>query len=258
MPSQRPRTEPRLSLIVPAYNEAARLPATLEAIQTYLSQRDSPAEVIVVNDGSEDATAEIVRETARDWPRLRLIDLPHAGKGAAVRAGILAAQGELVAIADADLSMPIEELDQLMRVAEEGAVAIASREAKGSERVGEPWHRHLMGRVFNRLVQVTLLPGIEDTQCGFKCMPRAVAASLCGVQTINGWGFDVELLYLARLWGHTVVEVPITWYYRANSRIRLLRDTRGMIADVLAIRANARRGRYAQPVKTVHGVQTVP
>lgn len=240
-----------LSIIIPAYNEAHRLPGSLRQVRDWLAEQPYNAEVIVVDDGSTDATADVARAAMDDWPALSLHTASHAGKGAAVRAGALAAQGELVAFADADFSMPVGELETLRAVAVAiGGVAIASREAPGARRFGEPWYRHAMGRVFNRLVQLVILPGIQDTQCGFKCMPRDIALALFARQTISGWGFDVELLAIARRHGFTVREVPIPWYYMANSRVRLGRDTVNMFHDVLTIRANMRRGRYEPPVST--------
>lgn len=240
--------QPALSIIIPAFNEAHRLPKSLRQIHEWLAQQPYTAEVIVVDDGSTDDTATVVRAAMTDWPTLSLHMAPHHGKGATVRAGALVARGALVAFADADLSMPVGELDPLRALAQEIAgVAIASREAPGSRRYGEPWYRHAMGRVFNRLVQLTILPGIQDTQCGFKCMPREVALALCAQQTISGWGFDVELLAIARCHGFTIREMPIPWYYMANSRVRLLRDTVNMFRDVLTIRANLNRGRYNPP-----------
>jgi dolichyl-phosphate beta-glucosyltransferase len=237
-----------LSIILPAYNEAQRLRESLRQIRAWLATRPDAAEVIVVDDGSTDATAAIVRETMSDWPSLRLHSALHAGKGAAVRAGTFLARGRLIAFADCDLSMPIGELGRLYDMAQDSeGVVIASREAPGARRYGEPWYRHTMGRVFNRLVQLLLLPGIEDTQCGFKCMPREIALALCSRQTISGWGFDAELLVIARRHGFAIHEVPIPWYYMANSRVRLARDTISMAREVLAIRANVRAGKYDPP-----------
>lgn len=236
---------PTLSIIIPAFNEAHRLPESLRQIHEWLTRQPFTAEVIVVDDGSVDDTAAVVRAAMASWPALSLLVAPHNGKGAAVRAGALSAQGDLVAFADADLSMPVGELERLRAVALEiNGIAIASREAPGARRFGEPWYRHTMGRVFNRLVQLMILPGIQDTQCGFKCMPREIALALCAQQTISGWGFDVELLAIARRHGFTIREAPIPWYYMANSRVRLMRDTINMFRDVLTIRANLHRGRY--------------
>lgn len=236
---------PALSIIIPAYNEALRLPESLRQVRAWLAEQPFTAEVIVADDGSADGTAVAVRAAMADWPELSLQSLAHGGKGAAVRAGALAARGALVAFADADFSMPVGELERLRAIAQEiEGVAIASREAPGARRYGEPWYRHIMGRVFNRLVQLLILPGIQDTQCGFKCMPREIALALFQQQTISGWGFDVELLAIARRHRFAIHEVPIPWYYMANSRVRLARDTINMFRDVMLIRANLRNNRY--------------
>ena len=237
----------KLSVIIPAYNEAHRLPESLRHLRTWLNEQPYSSEVLVVDDGSTDDTANVVRAAMAEWPALSLHSVSHAGKGAAVRAGIRAARGDMVAFADADFSMPVNELERLRIVAEEiVGVAIASREASGAHRYDEPWYRHAMGRVFNRLVQILVLSGIQDTQCGFKCMPRGIALTLCTQQTILGWGFDVELLAIARRHGFAVREVPIPWYYTANSRVRLGRDTINMFREVLTIRAKLRKGNYDQ------------
>lgn len=241
-----------LSVIIPAYNEAHRLPASLRQVREWLDSQPYTAEVIVVDDGSSDSTVDAVRAAMPEWPELVLHCVPHGGKGAAVRAGVLAAHGQFVAFADADLSMPVAELERLRAVSQEiNGVAIASREARGARRYAEPWYRHTMGRVFNSLVRWLVLPGIQDTQCGFKCMPRMIAVTLCSQQTIPGWGFDVEMLAIARRHGFAIREVPIPWYYMPNSRVRLARDTINMFREVLAIRTNRQRGRYdpsgAQP-----------
>lgn len=237
---------PMLSIVVPAFNEALRLPPSLQALQAYLETLDAPAEVLVVDDGSSDDTAAVVHAWARTWPSVRLIAQPHRGKGAAVRAGMLEARGDYVALADADFAMPAAEFARFMPALREGCdLAIGSREVPGAQRFDEPAYRHLMGRVFNRLVQLLLLPGIEDTQCGFKLFRREAAADLCQQQTIDGWGFDVELLVIARLRGYRIREIPIPWHCIPGSRVRPVRDTIAMVAELLRIRANARRGRYS-------------
>ncbi len=239
-------TEPLLSLVVPAYNEEGRLPASLARISDYLSSRGQPYEVVVVVNGSTDRTAEVAKAAAHRDPNVRVIRTPLRGKGLAVRLGVLDAQGGRVLFCDADLSTPIEEVVGLADRLDDGyQVVIASREGLGSRRIGEPYLRHLMGRVFNGLVRALAVPGIQDTQCGFKAFTRTAARDIFGRQTIDGFGFDVELLYLARRLGYRVREVPVTWVYAASSRVDPLRDTVRMFADVLRVRLNGLRGRYA-------------
>lgn len=193
--------------------------------------------MIVVDDGSTDATSDVVEDWIERLPGLRLVQGAHRGKGAAIRAGALAARGVYVAFADADFSMPAEGFERFApEVAGMYDLAIGSREVPGAARYGEPLYRHLMGRVFNKLVQLLALPGIHDTQCGFKCLRREVATDLCSSQAIDGWGFDVELLYMARRRGYRLCEVPIQWYFVPGSRVHPIRDTVTMVRDVLAIR----------------------
>jgi len=235
---------PFLSIVIPAYNEAERLPATLTQLGTFLRGEGYPAEIVVVDDGSTDGTPEAVREGA-PGPPVRLIEAPHAGKGAAVRRGMLAAGGQVRLMADADLSMPAHEIPKLLAALAGGAdVALATREGAGARRVGEPYMRHLMGRVFNLLVRLLAVPGLHDTQCGFKAFNAASAEALFRRSTIDGFGFDVEVLYLARQRGLRLAEVPIAWYYQPSSRVSPLRDTIRMVRDVLRVRWNDWRGRY--------------
>ena len=239
-------TEPLLSLVVPAYNEEGRLPASLARVSDYLSSRGHPYEVIVVVNGSTDRTAEVATAAARHDPNLRVIQTPRRGKGLAVRLGVLDARGSRVIFCDADLSTPIDEVVGLAdRLDGQYQVVIATREGLGSRRIGEPYLRHLMGRVFNGLVRALAVPGIQDTQCGFKAFTRMAARDVFPRQTIAGFGFDVELLFIARRRGYRVREVPVTWVYAASSRVDPLRDTVRMFADVLWVRLNALRGRYA-------------
>jgi glycosyltransferase involved in cell wall biosynthesis len=245
-----------LSLIVPAYNEAERLPQTLPQIVTFVKAQPFAAEIIVVNNNSQDNTLAIAQEFAARLPFVRVLSEPAQGKGAAVRRGMLAARGEYLFIADADLSMPIEEVGKFLPPRLNGYdVAIASREAPGAVRYGEPEYRHLMGRVFNFIVKALAVRGFQDTQCGFKCFRRPVALDLFSTQTIDGWAFDVEVLFIAQQRGYKIVEVPIDWHYRANSRISPVRDSIEMVREVLKIRLNDWQGHYTPPGKAKAAVE---
>lgn len=236
---------PLLSLIIPAYNEAERLPITLPPVIDFLDAQDYASELIIVDNNSSDKTGEIARRFAAARPYIRVLDEPAQGKGAAVRSGMLAAVGEYLFMADADFSMPVAEIAKFLPPNLNGYdVAIGSREAPGAVRYNEPQYRHFMGRVFNFYVKVLAIPGFEDTQCGFKCFRNEVARDVLPGQTIDGWAFDVELLYIALHRGYRVVEVPIHWYYGENSRVSPVRDTINMIREVLRIRLNDFKGRY--------------
>ncbi|HEX9067490.1 MAG TPA: glycosyltransferase [Ktedonobacterales bacterium] len=248
-----------LSCVIPAFNEASRLPESLPPLRAWADAQSWAYEVLVVDDGSADDTAGVVTRMAREWAQLRLVRGPHQGKGGAVRAGVLAAQGQHVALADADFSMPAKEFSRfLVPPAADCDVALGSREAPGAMRFSEPGYRHIMGRVFDRLVQVAVLPGIEDTQCGFKLMRHAVAVDLCQHQTLTGWGFDVELLVIARERGYSLCEVPIPWHYMAGSRVNPIRDTLTMVADVAHVWRNRRAGIYAKGLTPQAGRAETP
>ena len=245
-----------LSIVVPAYNEERRLPQTLLRIAAYLRQRAYAATVLVVDDGSSDSTASVVEEFAADDPAVRLIRNEHRGKAYAVRTGMLAAEGRYVLFTDADGATPIEEADKLLHYLEEGYdVAIASREGLGARRFNEPWHRHLMGRAFNLMVRCIALRGIQDTQCGFKAFRREAARDLFGHMLLYGsgakavrgsllTGFDVEILFLARKWGYRIAEVPVHWYYGADSKVSAVKDSWRNLRDVVRVRCNDLQGRY--------------
>lgn len=237
--------KPFLSLIIPAYNEAERLPATLEKIVEFLHSQSYTYELIVVENGSEDKTLQIARDYEKQWPFIRVLHETKRGKGNAVRMGMLIARGEYRFMADADLSMPVDEINQFLppRI-QNFDIAIGSREAPGSIRYKEPIYRHIGGRAINFIVRIMVLPGLHDTQCGFKCFHAGIAEDLFRNQTMAGWSFDIELLYIARLRGYRIVEVPINWYFNSESKVNAMRDALRMTSDIMQIRSNARRGMY--------------
>lgn len=236
-----------LSVVVPAYNEARRLRTTLPRLHEYLAGLGEPGEIIVVDDGSRDETAQVVMELARSYPELRLIHRDrNKGKGASVRRGVLSAREAHVMFTDAGLSAPIEEAAKLRaKLAEGYQVAIGSRRLAQSDiQVRRPWLRRLVGAAFSGLVALVLLPGIADSQCGFKAFDRAAAEAIFRRQRLDGFGFDAEVLWLARRLGYRVAEVPIVWRDDPESHIRLFPDGAGMLVDLLRVRLNAWRGRY--------------
>lgn len=238
-------TTPFLSIIIPAYNEERRLPRTLEQIFAFLDQQSYTAEVLIVENGSSDRTFEIAQKFAGQRKRLQVFREVKRGKGNAVRRGMLEAKGEYRFLCDADLSMPIEEINKFLPPAlTNAAIAIASREIPGAVRYNEPHYRHLTGRLFNGLINLLVLPDLQDTQCGFKCFRADVAEKIFNYQTLTGWSFDVEVLYIARYKGYPIHEVPINWYFNADSKISVLQDSWKMFQDLLTIRRNANRGLY--------------
>lgn len=235
---------PFFSIIIPAHNEQNRLPGTLEQIFHFLEQQTFTSEVIVVENGSIDKTYELAQQFAKQHANLRLLQ-SKKGKGAAVRHGMLNAQGEYRFMCDADLSMPVGEIVKFTPPQlQDFDIAIASREAKGAVRYNEPSYRHWGGRGINFIIQTLILPGLNDTQCGFKCFRAEVAEDLFKRQTLAGWSFDIELLYIARHHGYRIMEIPIHWYHFSDSKVSALRDALRMIRDIFRIHANARQGVY--------------
>ena len=221
------------------------MPASLERVGAFVESQADRIEVIVVDDGSRDATAAIVEDYSQEHPFVSLVRNPHGGKGAAVKTGIERGRGRYLVVSDTDLSVPIEQLPRFLPPAlEDYDVAIASREVQGANRIDEPSYRHLMGRVYNLLVRLVAVPGIHDTQCGFKAFRREVARDIFPLQTIDGWGFDVEILFIAQRAGYSIVEVPVDWYYGTESKISPVRDTIRMFTELLQVRRNARQGAY--------------
>lgn len=236
---------PFLSIVIPAHNEERRLPHTLEQIFSFLAQQPYASEVLVVENGSSDRTYAIAQEFARRHPNLRALQVEQRGKGRAVQHGMLTAQGEYHFLCDADLSMPIAEVNRFLPPAlADFDIAIGSREAPGAVRYNEPAYRHWGGRAINLLIRLLALPGLHDTQCGFKCFRAAVSRDIFRFQTFPGISFDPETLYIARRRGYRIVELPIPWYFDPESRIHLFSDTLSLVRDLLLIRRNARRGLY--------------
>jgi dolichyl-phosphate beta-glucosyltransferase len=238
-----------ISIIIPAYNESARLAASLEKVLAYVAQRGWDAEVIVVNDGSRDNTAEIVRRYAEGNSVLRPLENPgNRGKGYSVRNGMLHARGEILLFSDADFSSPIEEAEKLFAAIAEGAdIAIGSRWLRTElQTQRQPRYRQLFGRVFNLLLRVSLGLKFKDTQCGFKAFTRRAAEAIFPLQKIERWGFDPELLFIANKFGFKVAEVPVEWAHSGGTRISPLRDGTRMLFELLKIRWNALRGKYSR------------
>jgi glycosyltransferase involved in cell wall biosynthesis len=237
--------QPYLSIVIPAHNEEHRLPPSLAKIDAYLAQQSYTYEVLVVENGSSDRTSEVTREFAKSHPYVRLLEVQTRGKGLAVKAGMLEARGHYRFICDTDLSMPIEEIEKFLPPNYDGyEVMIGTREGKGARRIGEPEYRHVMGRILNWIVKLTAVPDFEDTQCGFKMFKGEVADDLFQVQLMNGIGFDVELIFLAKKRGYRITDVPITWYYDPDSRMRLLQDSLHILVEIWQVHQNWREGRY--------------
>ncbi len=236
---------PFLSIIIPAHNEERRLPKTLEQVLVFLQDQDYQVEVLVVENGSQDRTWEIARDFSASHPGFRAIQEIQRGKGLAVRSGMLAARGAFRFMCDADFSMPITQLNRFLPPnLTDFDIAIASREVPGAIRYNEPHYRHIVGRMFNLLIRVLALPGFHDTQCGFKCWTAQAAETLFARQTLTGWAFDVEILYVARQLGYRIVELPVPWYFNPDSKVNVLRDSYQMAVDLLRIRINDIQGRY--------------
>ena len=236
------------SIIIPAYDEGARIGATLGKVLAYVDERGWDAEVIAVDDGSRDNTAEIIRSYVEKNHRLRLLQNPgNRGKGYSVRNGIMHAQGEILLFSDADLSSPIEEAEKLFAAIKSGAdVAIGSRWLRSDlQTQRQPLYRQIFGRIFNLMLRITLGLNFKDTQCGFKGFTRRAAKTIFPLQRIERWGFDPELLYLARRFGFKVAEVPVAWAHREGTRISPLRDGPRMFLEMLRIRWNALSGKYS-------------
>lgn len=237
-----------LSIVIPAYNEARRLPATLRGVEAYLRSSGRRAEVLVVDDGSTDGTTQAARVDDGYPAPVRLVALPrNRGKGAAVRTGLLAAEGERILVMDADQSTPIGEVERLLPALDAGSgIAIGSRYlVKGSITIRQPWYRVAISRLGNGLVRAVVLPGIEDSQCGFKLFTREAARAVAGRLTMDGFSYDIELLVVARRLGIPIASVPVTWADTPGTRFRPLWSSFQTLRDLVAIRR--RLGRAPAP-----------
>ena len=243
---------PRYSIVIPAYNESARIPATLRSVVECVRANQWPAEVIVVNDGSIDSTAQVVRDFSLQAPEVRLLENPgNRGKGYSVRAGILRAHGEIVMFTDADLSAPMEEAERLFAAIANGAdIAIGSRWVEsGRQTARQPLYRQFFGRCFNLVCRMVMNLPFADTQCGFKAFTRTAAQTVFQLQTIERWGFDPEILFIAIKRGFRIVEVPVSWAHDERSRISYLRDGIQMLKELAIVRWNALTGVYSRSIK---------
>jgi dolichyl-phosphate beta-glucosyltransferase len=246
---------PNYSIVIPAYNESARIPATLKEVVSCIRHHGWNAEVIVVNDGSTDTTAQVVLDFARINPEVRLVENPgNHGKGYSVRNGMLQALGEVAMFTDADLSAPIEEAERLFAAIAGGAdIAIGSRWLeKGRQTHRQPLYRQFFGRCFNAVTRAVMGLHFADTQCGFKAFTRNAAQTVFQLQTIEGWGFDPEILFIALKRGFRVVEVPVSWGHDERTRMSYLKDGVKMLEEIAAIRWNALRGRYNKQAEHIH------
>ena len=238
----------RYSIIIPAYNESKRIVPTLNRVLSYIAEQGWDAELIVVNDGSRDDTAKVVSGYVEHNPIVRLLENPgNRGKGYSVRNGMLNARGTILLFSDADLSSPIEEAPKLFEAIEQGAdVVIGSRWLRSElQTARQPLHRQLFGRIFNVVLRIFLGLNFKDTQCGFKAFTRQSAQSIFPLQRIERWGFDPELLFLAKKQGFRIAEVPVRWAHDEGGRINPLRDGLRMFLEVLKIRWNSWTGKYS-------------
>jgi glycosyltransferase involved in cell wall biosynthesis len=244
-----------LSIIVPAFNEEHRLPPTLARLHAFLAAQPMRYEIVVVDDGSRDATCAVVEAAMASIPNLRLVrQTPNRGKGAAVRLGMLAAHGQIRVMSDADGSMSPDQLPRLLApiLACRAEIAIGSRYAEGARSdIKQPWYRVVWSRLANKAIQRSLVPGVRDTQCGFKAFTAEVARDLFARGRIDGWAFDLEILALARRAGYEIAEVGVEWTDDRRSRVNPLKDMWKVMREAMTIRKNLRRGVYTEPARAL-------
>jgi glycosyltransferase involved in cell wall biosynthesis len=251
---------PQLSIVIPAYNEGARIERTLERVMSCVAAQGWDAEVLVVDDGSSDATPQIVQRWMVDHPRLHLVQNEgNRGKGYSVRNGLLQAAGDVVMFTDADLSAPMEEAERLVAALADGAdVAIGSRWMdKTRQTIHQPLYRRFFGRCFNWVTRMVMGLPFKDTQCGFKAFKRPAAQVIFRLQRIERWGFDPEILFIARKLGYDVREVPVTWGHDERSRMSYLKDGMKMLEEMAIIRGNSVAGRYDEDIAALKDTSTM-
>ncbi len=251
---------PYLSIVIPAYNESARIEQTLSNVMATVEAQGWDAEVLVIDDGSSDDTAAIVTRWAENFPRLHLVQNPgNRGKGYSVRNGLLQAAGEIVMFTDADLSAPLEEADRLIEAIDSGAdVAIGSRWMdRTRQTIHQPLYRQFFGRCFNWITRTVMGLPFKDTQCGFKAFRRPAAQIVFRLQRIERWGFDPEILFIARKLRYTIREVPVTWGHDQRSRISYLKDGLKMLEEMGVIRINSLFGRYDRDIAAMKDTSTM-
>lgn len=251
---------PQLSIVIPAYNESARIETTLARVMECVEKQGWDAEVLVVDDGSTDATPQILQRWMERYPRLHLIKNDgNRGKGYSVRNGLLQAAGEVVMFTDADLSAPMEEAERLFAALADGAdVAIGSRWLeKARQTIHQPLYRRFFGRCFNWVTRTVMGLPFKDTQCGFKAFKRPAAQIIFRLQRIERWGFDPEILFIARKLGYEIREVPVTWGHDERSRMSYLKDGMKMLEEMAIIRGNSLRGRYDEDIAALKDTSTM-
>ena len=251
---------PQLSIVIPAYNESSRIENALERVMSCVASQGWDAEVLVVDDGSKDNTAQIVQQWMLQYPRLHLVQNPgNRGKGYSVRNGLLQAAGDIVMFTDADLSAPMEEAERLLAAINDGAdVAIGSRWMdRTRQTIHQPLYRQVFGRCFNWITRTVMGLPFKDTQCGFKAFKRPAAQIIFRLQTIERWGFDPEILFIARKLKYTIREVPVTWGHDERSRISYLKDGLQMLKEMAEIRSNSLRGRYDEAIAAMKDTSTM-
>jgi len=236
MPGQ--QAQPYLSIVIPAYNEQRRLPPTLQAILHYLQGKSFDWEIVVVDDGSQDATSQAVEEVLTDSDHQLLRNDPNLGKALSVKRGLAESRGRIALFSDADLSTPIEEADGLLEAIENGFdIAIGSRQVRGSQiELHQPWYRELAGRSFGLVNRIVLQHGIPDTQCGFKAFTRGAIERILPHQRLSGWAFDAELMFIARRLGLTIAQLPVRWENDPDTKVNMFIDGPKMVCDLFRIR----------------------